>query len=98
MNFKVKSEGLITIILAAGKGTRMKSKLPKVLHCAGGKPMVEHVLDAAKSAGSTRNIVVVGFGREQVQAVLGDKAENRFTRRTIRYRSCCNASRTINQR
>ena len=53
----------------------MKSKLPKVLHCAGGKPMVEHVLDAAKSAGSTRNIVVVGFGREQVQAVLGDKAE-----------------------
>ena len=75
MNFKVKSEGLITIILAAGKGTRMKSKLPKVLHCAGGKPMVEHVLDAAKSAGSTRNIVVVGFGREQVQAVLGDKAE-----------------------
>ena len=37
--------------------------------------MVEHVLDAAKSAGSTRNIVVVGFGREQVQAVLGDKAE-----------------------
>ena len=71
----MKSEGLITIILAAGKGTRMKSKLPKVLHCAGGKPMVEHVLDAAKSAGSTRNIVVVGFGREQVQAVLGDKAE-----------------------
>ena len=71
----MKSEGLITIILAAGKGTHMKSKLPKVLHCAGGKPMVEHVLDAAKSAGSTRNIVVVGFGREQVQAVLGDKAE-----------------------
>lgn len=71
----MKSEGLITIILAAGKGTRMKSKLPKVLHCAGGKPMVEHVLDAAKNAGSTRNIVVVGFGREQVQAVLGDKAE-----------------------
>ena len=84
MNFKGKSEGLITIILAAGKGTRMKSKLPKVLHCAGGKPMVEHVPDAAKSAGSTRNIVVVGFGR--------------FTRRTIRYRSCCNAGRTINQR
>lgn len=75
MNYKVKAEGLITIILAAGKGTRMKSKLPKVLHKAGGKPMVEHVLDAAKKAGSERNIVVVGFGREQVQTALGDKAE-----------------------
>ncbi len=71
----MKSEGLITIILAAGKGTRMKSKLPKVLHCAGGKPMVQHVLDAAKEAGSTRNIVVVGFGHEQVQEVLGNQAE-----------------------
>ena len=71
----MKSEGLITIILAAGKGTRMKSKLPKVLHCAGGKPMVQHVLDAAKQAGSTRNIVIVGFGHEQVQKVVGDQAE-----------------------
>lgn len=71
----MKSEGLITIILAAGKGTRMKSKLPKVLHCAGGKPMVEHVLDAAKEAGSTHNIVVVGFGHEQVQSVIGSQAE-----------------------
>ena len=71
----MQSEGLITIILAAGKGTRMKSKLPKVLHCAGGKPMVKHVLDAAKEAGSTHNIVVVGFGHEQVQAVIGDEAQ-----------------------
>ncbi len=69
------SEGLITIILAAGKGTRMKSKLPKVLHCAGGKPMVEHVLDAAKQAGSTHNIVVVGFGHEQVESVIGTQAK-----------------------
>lgn len=75
MNFTVKSDGLITIILAAGKGTRMKSKLPKVLHCAGGKPMVKHVLDAAKEAGSTHNIVVVGFGHEQVQEALVGQAE-----------------------
>lgn len=75
MNFKVKSEGLVTVILAAGKGTRMKSALPKVLHCVGGKPMVEHVLEAAKQAGSTDNIVVVGFGHEKVQAQLGDKAK-----------------------
>lgn len=75
VNFTVKSDGLITIILAAGKGTRMKSKLPKVLHCAGGKPMVKHVLDAAKEAGSTHNIVVVGFGHEQVQQALAGQAE-----------------------
>lgn len=71
----MKSNGLITIILAAGKGTRMKSKLPKVLHYAGGKPMVKHVLDAAKEAGSMHNIVVVGFGHELVQEVLADQAE-----------------------
>ena len=53
---------LVTVILAAGKGTRMKSKLPKVLHKAAGKPMLQHVLDAAKGAGAKRNIVVVGFG------------------------------------
>lgn len=66
---------LLAVILAAGKGTRMKSALPKVLHKVGGKPMVEHVLDAAKNAGSSRNIVVIGFGAEKVQEELGDKAE-----------------------
>ena len=45
---------LVTVILAAGKGTRMKSALPKVLHKAGGKPMVQHVIDAAKEAGAKR--------------------------------------------
>ena len=43
---------LVTVILAAGKGTRMKSKLPKVLHKAAGKSMVQHVIDAAKAAGT----------------------------------------------
>ncbi|MPL68997.1 Bifunctional protein GlmU [bioreactor metagenome] len=66
---------LLAVILAAGKGTRMKSALPKVLHRVGGKPMVKHVLDAATHAGSARNIVVVGFGAEQVQAELGEQAE-----------------------
>lgn len=56
-----------TIILAAGKGTRMKSKLPKVLHKVGGRPMLQHVIDAAKSAGSTREVVVIGSGAELVE-------------------------------
>ena len=61
--------------MAAGKGTRMKSKLPKVLHKAGGKSMVQHVLDAARSAGAKRNIVVTGFGGEMVREALGNQAE-----------------------
>lgn len=56
-----------TIILAAGKGTRMKSKLPKVLHKVAGKPMLQHVIDAAKAAGSTREVVVIGSGAELVE-------------------------------
>jgi bifunctional UDP-N-acetylglucosamine pyrophosphorylase/glucosamine-1-phosphate N-acetyltransferase len=66
---------LVTVVLAAGKGTRMKSALPKVLHCVGGKSMLQHVLDAARAAGAKRNIVVVGFGGEQVEASIGAQAE-----------------------
>lgn len=66
---------LTTIILAAGKGTRMKSALPKVLHKAGGKAMLAHVLDAAKEAGARRNVVVVGFGGEAVERALAGEAE-----------------------
>ncbi|MGP1575118.1 bifunctional UDP-N-acetylglucosamine diphosphorylase/glucosamine-1-phosphate N-acetyltransferase GlmU [Selenomonas sp.] len=71
---------LTTVILAAGKGTRMKSSLPKVLHKAGGKAMLAHVLDAAKEAGAGRNIVVVGFGGETVEKALAGEAE--FVRQT----------------
>lgn len=66
---------LTTIILAAGKGTRMKSSLPKVLHKAGGKAMLAHVLDAAKEAGVGRSIVVVGFGGAAVEEALAGEAE-----------------------
>ena len=66
---------LVTVILAAGKGTRMKSALPKVLHKAGGKAMVAHVLAAAKAAGATRQIVVTGFGGDQVREALAGQAE-----------------------
>ncbi len=61
-----------TLILAAGKGTRMKSKLPKVLHKVGGKPMLQHVIDAAKKAGSTREVAVIGSGAELVRKNISD--------------------------
>lgn len=63
---------LETLILAAGKGTRMKSKLPKVLHKVGGKPMLQHVIDAAKKAGSSREVVVIGSGAELVERTISD--------------------------
>jgi len=63
---------LETIILAAGKGTRMKSNLPKVLHKVGGKPMLQHVIDAAKNAGSSREVVVIGAGAELVAETIKD--------------------------
>jgi len=66
---------LLAVILAAGKGSRMKSTLPKVLHPIGGKPMVEHVLAAAHMAGASRTVVVVGFGAESVETTLGTQAE-----------------------
>ncbi len=59
------------VILAAGKGTRMKSAVAKVLHDLAGKPLVEHVLRAVKSAGIKRRIVVVGHQADRVREVLG---------------------------
>lgn len=61
-----------TVILAAGKGTRMKSKLPKVLHKVGGKAMLQHVIDAAKAAGSSREVVVIGSGAELVRQSISN--------------------------
>ncbi len=57
----------IAVVLAAGKGTRMRSALPKVLHQAAGRPLLAWVIDAARAAGCGRILVVVGHGAEQVQ-------------------------------
>lgn len=63
------------IVLAAGQGKRMKSKLYKVLHPVCGKPMVGHVLDTVKKVECERSIVVVGHGAEAVKSYLGTSAE-----------------------
>jgi bifunctional UDP-N-acetylglucosamine pyrophosphorylase/glucosamine-1-phosphate N-acetyltransferase len=61
------------LILAAGKGTRMKSERPKALHEVAGVPMVAHVSRAMRAAGVERPVVVVGFGAEEVVAALGSE-------------------------
>ena len=58
------------IILAAGKGTRMHSSQPKVLHEVGGKALLGHVIDCANSLNPSKIIVVYGFGGEQVKAAF----------------------------
>jgi len=63
------------IVLAAGKGTRMKSKLYKVLHPVCGKPMVQHVVDHVKSVGVQNVVTVVGHGAELVKTQLGENSE-----------------------
>lgn len=65
--------GLATIILAAGQGTRMKSKNPKVLHSLLGRPMLKYVTDVAESVGSNPVIIVVGFEGEQVINAMGSE-------------------------
>lgn len=61
------------VILAAGKGTRMRSQIPKVLHPLAGKPMVQHVLDTASGLQPDRTHVVIGHGADQLREVLAEK-------------------------
>ena len=65
--------GKYTIIMAAGKGTRMKSKLYKVLHPVCGKPMVDHVLSQVERLHPATIVTVVGHGAEAVEDALGDR-------------------------
>lgn len=60
----------IAVVLAAGKGTRMKSELPKVLIPVAGRPMIEYVLDALAAAGVKQTIVVIGYRGEMVRKRL----------------------------
>jgi bifunctional UDP-N-acetylglucosamine pyrophosphorylase/glucosamine-1-phosphate N-acetyltransferase len=63
------------VIMAAGKGTRMKSRTPKVLHKLGGRPLVQHVIDTAVALDARRTIVITGHGADQVEGWLRACAE-----------------------
>ncbi len=66
---------IAAIILAAGKGTRMKSDLHKVLHPVAGRPMLLHLMDSVDSLAPERKVVVVGDKADQLRDVLGDTAD-----------------------
>ncbi len=71
-----RSRPLAAIILAAGKGTRMNSDLPKVVHPVAGRAIVWWVVDAVRAAGAERTILVVGYGADAVRDVFaGDDAD-----------------------
>ncbi|RYF55634.1 MAG: bifunctional N-acetylglucosamine-1-phosphate uridyltransferase/glucosamine-1-phosphate acetyltransferase, partial [Comamonadaceae bacterium] len=58
------------VIMAAGKGVRMKSRLPKVLHRLAGRPLLQHVLGSVAALDARRIVVVTGNGAEQVEAAV----------------------------
>ncbi len=70
------NSAMSVVILAAGKGTRMYSDLPKVLHTLAGKPMVQHVIDAATHVGARQVNLVYGHGGDLLKQTLKDGALN----------------------
>ncbi len=72
----------IAIVLAAGKGTRMKSELPKVLIPVCGRPMIDFVLDALEAAGIDETLVVVGYRADLVRQTLAGRSNVRFADQT----------------
>src|SRR6185436_12697273 len=65
---------LSVLILAAGKGVRLKSDLPKVLHRLAGRPLIEYALEAAEVVTKSKPVLVIGHGAEAVRAALGERA------------------------
>jgi bifunctional UDP-N-acetylglucosamine pyrophosphorylase / glucosamine-1-phosphate N-acetyltransferase len=68
----------LAVVMAAGKGTRMKSELPKVLVPVCGRPMIDYVLDALEAAGVDRSIVVVGYRADDVRQSLSARRNLAF--------------------
>ncbi len=71
-------KNVVTVILAAGKGTRMVSNMGKLIHDLCGQPLVKYVVGASVDCGIKRNIVIIGRDAEEVKEVLGDKFEYVF--------------------
>jgi len=65
---------LCTVILAAGQGTRMRSKLPKVLHQVAGLPMIAYAVEACRAVRAKRTLVIVGYQAERVREALAGEA------------------------
>jgi bifunctional N-acetylglucosamine-1-phosphate-uridyltransferase/glucosamine-1-phosphate-acetyltransferase GlmU-like protein len=87
------------IVLAAGKGTRMKSDLPKVLHQAAGEPMVRHVVEALREIGATPIVLVVGHGADLVRQAFSrpeDSDRGRF-RAIVEHSDADETERTIDE-
>ena len=75
----------VAIVLAAGKGTRMNSELPKVLHPVCGKPMVEHVFDAARGAGVGKIVCVIGHQADLMTESLSGCPDVEFALQTTQH-------------
>ncbi len=67
-NTALEQQAIDVVIMAAGKGTRMKSRLPKVLHPLAGRPLLRHVLDTAQALQARRAVIVTGHGAIEVEA------------------------------
>ncbi|MEH2124988.1 bifunctional UDP-N-acetylglucosamine diphosphorylase/glucosamine-1-phosphate N-acetyltransferase GlmU [Nostoc sp.] len=74
---------VVVAILAAGRGTRMKSRLPKVLHSLGGRSLVDRVLESVEPLSPSRRIVIVGYQSEEVQAAMHSIPSLEFVEQTV---------------
>jgi bifunctional UDP-N-acetylglucosamine pyrophosphorylase/glucosamine-1-phosphate N-acetyltransferase/UDP-N-acetylglucosamine pyrophosphorylase len=72
----------VAVVLAAGKGTRMKSDLPKVLVPVCGRPMIDYVIDVLEAAGFDRVLVVVGYRQDLVREALSGRSKVAFAEQT----------------
>ena len=74
---------VVVAILAAGKGTRMKSNLPKVLHSLGGKSLVERVIESAEPLSPSRKLVIVGYQSQEVKTAIDSIHSVEFVEQTV---------------
>ncbi|MBD2209421.1 bifunctional UDP-N-acetylglucosamine diphosphorylase/glucosamine-1-phosphate N-acetyltransferase GlmU [Nostoc linckia FACHB-104] len=74
---------VVVAILAAGRGTRMKSQLPKVLHSLGGRSLIERVLESVEPLSPSRRLVIVGYQAEEVKAAMQSVPNLEFVEQTV---------------